>query len=379
MENIIKLTNSQRGHYKLEQDTSELIKKCYKLQCEGNKITPEKIHALCQLTWWDGDKNKPLKTLWNIKEIPEHIRKMANDKAIGFIGFYKPYRNSSLKWIRENFKILKDLFHMASKIRTDEEGMLIISKINKLPKIFKPNSKKGPISPINLLSPVFACLDPRSRFPIINGNKNVKKLLKKLEIDNESLESQFNTLIGLIGQYGIKDALMLDVVSAMLADIVKKANISSNEPDEKEKPLNEKDDSDIEILKKSLSIKAKRIHNSMTNALIKKIKEKKLEILEGPQKNKYDALIKNYDNNGRYLLIEVKSSSDRPNLRLAVGQLLDYRRKLESRAVTDLAILVPDKPDEDSLDFLNYIGIIVMWFSDKGFKKIKGTKEFLNS
>lgn len=386
MNNIIKLSDSEVGHYELEQRTANLIKECYKLQCGGNKLTPEKIHALCQLTWWTGDKIKPLKILFNIsdenhlrledlKEIPKDIKELIKNE-IGFVKFYNAWRKSSLEWICENFILLSSLVHKAAEIETDEDAMSIIREMEKLPKIPKPNKKEQKIPPINLLSPLFACLDPRNRFPIINGNENVTKLHNKLGIKLESLENKFNVLIGLIGQYGIKDTLMLDVVSGELAEKVIKQNKPKIKYYEKEKALSVKDDSDIEILAKSLSKEAKRIHNSMTNALRKKIEEKyKFKIFEGPQNNKYDALIKNYDNNGRDLLIEVKSSPTRAHLRLAVGQLFDYRRMLNRRAVTDMAILLPEKPDQDSLNFLMDIGIIVMWFSDSGFKNIEGTKK----
>lgn len=382
---ITKLSDSELGHYELEQRTANLIKECYKLQCTGNKLTPEKIHALCQLTWWTGDKIKPLKILWNIfdkiyldledlKEIPQDIKELIKND-VGFVKFYNAWRNSSLEWIRENFTLLSSLVNKAAKTETDEDARFIIREIEKLPKIPKPKKKEQKISPINLLSPLFACLDPRNRFPIINKNDDVIKLHNRLRINSESLENKFNTLIGLIGQFGIKDALMLDVVSGKLADMDIKQSVSVKSS-ETEKHLSLKDDSDIKILTKSLSKKAKRIHNAITNALIDKIKEKyKFKILEGPQNNKYDALIKNYDNNGRDLLIEVKSSSERAHLRLAVGQLLDYRRMLERRAVTDMSILLPEKPDEDGLNFLMDIGIIVMWFTDSSFKNIEGTKK----
>lgn len=45
----------------------------------------------------------------------------------------------------------------------------------------------------------------------------------------------------------------------------------------------------------------------------------------------YDALITGYSDE-RHLLVEVKTDSEQPTCRLAVGQLLDYRSQLPDRA-----------------------------------------------
>ena len=46
------------------------------------------------------------------------------------------------------------------------------------------------------------------------------------------------------------------------------------------------------------------------------------------QECRFDVLIADYDGNGRDLLIEAKPDPDRGSLRVAVGQLFDYRRFL---------------------------------------------------
>ena len=51
------------------------------------------------------------------------------------------------------------------------------------------------------------------------------------------------------------------------------------------------------------------------------------------------------------MLIEAKSSSSRNHLRLAIGQLMDYRRHIKPRP-KKLAILVPTKPQEDLIDLI---------------------------
>ena len=138
------------------------------------------------------------------------------------------------------------------------------------------------------------------------------------------------------------------------------------------KSLEQKNDSDLTILFALRSKKFIRLHNSMTNSLQKICKNCNCQINEGPDSNKFDALITNYDGNGIDLLIEAKSSILRPHLRLAVGQLWDYRRGLGRHIATHLAVLLPQKPDFESLEFLNYIGIKTLWFTNKTLKKIEG-------
>ncbi len=49
-------------------------------------------------------------------------------------------------------------------------------------------------------------------------------------------------------------------------------------------------------------------------------------------------------------LYEVKSNASRPAVRMAVGQLLDYRRFLKNTA--KLAVLLPERPSDDLLDYI---------------------------
>lgn len=62
----------------------------------------------------------------------------------------------------------------------------------------------------------------------------------------------------------------------------------------------------------------------------------------------------------RDLLIEAKASNSREHIRYAVGQLFDYRRRIDPRP-RHLAILVPSKPAPDMLDLLAELGIGAIW------------------
>jgi hypothetical protein len=58
-------------------------------------------------------------------------------------------------------------------------------------------------------------------------------------------------------------------------------------------------------------------------------------------------------------LIEAKSSSDRGYIRMAIGQLFDYERFLDSSP--KLAILLPERPTEDMMELLKRHAIVVIY------------------
>jgi hypothetical protein len=66
----------------------------------------------------------------------------------------------------------------------------------------------------------------------------------------------------------------------------------------------------------------------------------------------------------RNLLIEAKASCDRPSVRMAIGQLLDYSAHLTPSP--DCAILVPSKPDNDLLDLIRSVRIQAIWPTPRG-------------
>ncbi|MCD2191378.1 EVE domain-containing protein [Actinomycetospora soli] len=68
-------------------------------------------------------------------------------------------------------------------------------------------------------------------------------------------------------------------------------------------------------------------------------------------------------------LIEAKSDANRGAVRLAVGQLLDYRRYLATPEGTDLALLVPNAPSQDLLELLESQAISAIWPIDSGFTR----------
>ena len=71
-----------------------------------------------------------------------------------------------------------------------------------------------------------------------------------------------------------------------------------------------------------------------------------------------------YDKNLQ-ALIEAKGSTDRDSIRMALGQVLDYRRAC---APTWCGVLLPSKPDQDLIDLLARSQIATIWETSSGFR-----------
>jgi hypothetical protein len=64
----------------------------------------------------------------------------------------------------------------------------------------------------------------------------------------------------------------------------------------------------------------------------------------------------------RHNLIEAKSNIGRDYIRMAVGQLFDYGFQIEKKfGETHMAILLPQKPRSDLIEWLGPLGISVIW------------------
>lgn len=67
-------------------------------------------------------------------------------------------------------------------------------------------------------------------------------------------------------------------------------------------------------------------------------------------------------------LVEAKGSMSREDIRMAAGQLLDYAFQMRKKFKDPhLAILLPDKPNSDSVKWLEPLGINVIWRSGPSF------------
>jgi hypothetical protein len=69
------------------------------------------------------------------------------------------------------------------------------------------------------------------------------------------------------------------------------------------------------------------------------------------------------------LLVEAKGSVTRENIRMAIGQLVDYSRLMDKPAC---AILVPSKPRPDLLKLVHSQGYTVIWKEDSSYQVSNG-------
>jgi hypothetical protein len=139
------------------------------------------------------------------------------------------------------------------------------------------------------------------------------------------------------------------------------------------KPLAERHDDDVEQLRSTDLVLMRKRHNRMTNALRTICERRGLVVQEGSEQTfLFDALVRAYGGTERHLLIEVKTETRPAFCRMAVGQLLDYRRHLPDAAAIDLAVLLPEKPPKEAVDFFGYVGVGILWFSGD-MSEIEGT------
>jgi hypothetical protein len=398
---MVNPTASEKRHYESEKTTAELVKTCFNAKNMTKKLTPNYLYNLCRLTWWDKWKkarlNRNADAIWRIFhkdctfnepemsrfsdfkiyrrcELTNGIVSLLTDDT-GIVNFYKAFRNSAYTWIEKNFKKISPLVIRTATLQDDADAREIFEQLEKLPDIPKGNRAKGALSPASLLTPLFACLDPRSRFPIINKRSAVEKLHRKLGIFYQSLPEKHDELIKLYlpAICGVKNSFELDACSETIAKHLQNKNTAISRRTTKRalRTLNYKNDEDkIAVIRKKHK-EVVHLHNSMTNRLKDLCKKRKIVIKE----EYFDALLVDY-NGKKDLLVEVKSDENRSSLRLAVGQLLDYRRGLSQRAKAEPAVLTPSKPDNDSLAYLKDVGVHAMWFNNRNLQRIFSTFGF---
>lgn len=103
-------------------------------------------------------------------------------------------------------------------------------------------------------------------------------------------------------------------------------------------------------------------------------KGRKLEILKRhslqPPLLKKPLFTDGFENESK-TLVEAKAGNQREKIRMAIGQLFDYRKLLEecNVKVNNLAILVPSCPSQDLLDLLKDLKIKIIFKEDNKFIK----------
>jgi hypothetical protein len=138
------------------------------------------------------------------------------------------------------------------------------------------------------------------------------------------------------------------------------------------KPLRHHDEEVRYAILKEQTVEYQQRHNTMTKALGRLFRGHKLKYGD-KQHCRYDVLIENYDGDGKDLLIEAKPDPGKGEIRVAIGQLYDYRRFLMRKDLTDLALLTISSPSNDYLELLAELNISSLWFPDGSCKKLDGS------
>jgi hypothetical protein len=329
-----------------QRRTNQLVRIAADYVFNQKTVLPQHLYGLCKLTWITDGHNVDNLTYIESTKIPALgfiFQKDFSDKTIvevaeeisnildqpdvnkliishtGFSNIRGVFRNSSLEWIQGNFQKLLPLFREALQLSSDNQGLELIKKISGLSRI--PNPKKNQkMNSENLITPVFFALDGRIRFPIINGSKGVKNLLKKLKVAGTSLENQYSEMIKLYGTGGIDDAADLDQIGNDITDFVGIAGknptkkLLESKPDTGGTELPLKDESDLVSLQEARTVTSKRLHNGLTNKLKSYLTN--YTLLEGrDDRAMFDVIVKNYDDENNDLLIEVKSSLESAHIK----------------------------------------------------------------
>ncbi len=378
-----------------QRNTNHLARKIASYLFEQPEVTPTQLYGLSKLSWitdsYEGEnasyitstKIPALEDIFgrsyksiSLEQVSYAIASILKDSSVvkmiqehtGFTNFYKAYRNSSLDWLKTNFDTLLPMYQSAYTAKNTDDRKKLIKAIQKMSGIPKANHAEQLMKPEYFLTPAFFMLDKEVKFPLINGNEGVKSLLKALKVQGDDLLKQYSSMVKLYGTGGIDDAADLDQVGNDLPDFietetkkVKKGLLKAKETNNESKlPL--KDEVDIEVIRKAGTIKQRKIHNQLTNRI--RVLLSNYTLLEGRDNScMFDVLVQKY-NKKQDLIIEVKSSLEMPNVRMAVGQLFDYWYALKGNEEPHLAILLPGAPDRECIKFLEWMDIGLMWLEN---------------
>ena len=393
-----KASTSISKWYQTERNTEALVKAVMKHRSTPT-LSGDDIWWLIRLTWITASRGKLIELHWQRLKVPAlaHLLKKrvvvsddleqtlssmrlptnvarAASKRTGMVNAYNAYRNSLRKWSNTHRTLLLGVITQARTLKANDQARFELAhRISDLPMVPSPSGTKQ-MPAAKLITPLVACLDPHLRFPIVNGETGVTRRLVKLGLSNRSLVEQVQGFLGIIGQFGIHDAFALDTMDEDLVDRIINRQVrgmKSTKLKSSGSALPNLDGSERTAIMKAQTIQYRRRHNTMTTGL--KALLPRLQLMQGArQECRYDVLILDYDQTGRNLLIEAKPDPDAGSIRVALGQLFDYRRFLTHQVGTDLAILTIGRPAQDYIKLLQDLHVTPLWFLDDKCRVLAG-------
>src|SRR5258706_12091795 len=191
MSSLIPPVSADRRHwYNTEKNTAALIQSVVNAR-SPDKLSGDGVWSLITLTWitvgkkqvspshWKRIKIPALENLFNKKatfdsdlsatidsmNLPAAVAQFAK-RDTGMVNFRGTWRNSSRKWCKQNRDDLRSIISAASKLPANDQARInLAARIDELPPVESPNQKAELAAGV-LLTPLIACLDPKSRFPI---------------------------------------------------------------------------------------------------------------------------------------------------------------------------------------------------------------------
>jgi hypothetical protein len=274
----------------------------------------------------------------------------------GITAYYPPFRPATIRFVKSHAAAIADaLSQVASEtISSVQKAALVVDMILALGPIHVLGKK---VSPLNSLTPAFACLDPSQRFPIMNQRTDT--LLRK--IGNRHDADGAVALCRLIGKNKIRNSLELDVYANTVDFSRVRTPRMGKAVSKRYRDVGDKSEMASIALIAANRVRILKRHNRLTNRLRDHLLWRHIIAKECD----FDIFIPNWKG-GRHLLIEAKTASTGPTgreqIRQAIGQLFDYRHSHFQNEKVDLAVLLPSEPPPDVASLLTSLKIGVIWF-----------------
>lgn len=297
----------------------------------------------------------------NWPKISEIKAKTLLKPITGLTDYYKSFRPGLVQFMENNPSKIRYIFGIvSSKLSTTEKIKKACNVMDKM-QFRTPNS--GKTSVYNGLTPVLACLDPSRKFPIMN--QRTETLLRTMD-QEQNISGALKLVEFIQPRYNMKNAFELDIwaqnekfpkdkrASKHYAFVRRVRDIG----------LKPESDSIANINRQKRRITKK--HNKLINDF-KRIAPPHWTVGE----SNFDILVENWKPRTR-LLIEAKTSSSgsdgRTQIRMAIGQLFDYRHTCFEKEKIALAILLPKRPDQNIVDLLQSLKIHTLYLKKENIK-----------